>query len=47
MSLMPNKAPANLGEQAPLIDTFCRVCYLAVGGLAILWLAAMVFAVFG
>ena len=47
MSLTPDKASANLGEQAPLIDTFCRACYVAVGGLAVLWLAAMVFAVFG
>ena len=47
MSLTPDKASANLGEQAPLIDTFCRACYVAVGGLAVLWLAAMVFADFG
>ena len=45
MSLTLKKLRVGPVEGTLVVDTFCKVCYLVVGGLVAIWLAAMVFAI--
>ncbi len=47
MSFTLKKDRGGLIEGTVAIDTFCKVCYLIVGGLGLFWLAAMVLAILG